>query len=69
MIKISKDEAEYMRSNKLGYLIHVSSATHKSKAKRYYMTEDQFGMKTINKYRRDSATYTYQNNPKKKAKC
>lgn len=58
MIKISKDEAEYMRSNKLGYLIHVSSATHKSRAKRYYMTEERKGLKLLAEYKENEVAYS-----------
>ena len=56
MIKISSKEAEYLRKNKLGYLVHVSSATHKSRAKRYYLTEDPKGLKKLKEYKEISIT-------------
>lgn len=59
MIKISQDEAEYLRSKKLGYLVHVSSATHKGRAKRYYLTEDKKALHKLKEYKENSITYSY----------
>lgn len=51
MIQINQNEAEYLRAKKYGYLIHISSATHKSKAKRYYVTEEPKALKALKEYR------------------
>lgn len=59
MIKITHDEADYLRSKKLGYLVHVSSATHKGRAKRYYLTEDRKALYKLKEYRENSTTYVY----------
>lgn len=59
MIKISRKEADYLRSKKLGYLVHVSSATHKGRAKRYYLTEDKKALYKLKEYRENSITYSY----------
>ncbi len=59
MIKISQKEAEYIRSKGMDYLIHISSATHKSRAKRYYLTEDKKAMRLIREYRENSVTSTF----------
>lgn len=59
MIKINQKEAEYIRSNGMDYLVHMSSATHKSRAKRYYLTEDKRAMRLLKEYRENSVTSTY----------
>lgn len=66
MVKISSKEAEYLRSKRLGYLVHISSPTHKSRAKRYYMTEDPRGLKALNTFRNSSVVYSYGVAPRKK---
>lgn len=58
MIKISQQEAEFMRSNKFGYLVHVSSATHKGRAKRYYLTEERKGLKLLAEYKEKEVAYS-----------
>lgn len=65
MIQITKDEAAYLRTKKMDYFIHISSATHSSRAKRYYLTEDKRVMRLLQNYRNDAAVFTYnQNNPR-----
>lgn len=59
MIQIKQKEAEYLRSKKFGYLIHISSATHKGRAKRYYLTEDKKGLKALKEYREGQVAYSY----------
>lgn len=59
MIKITKDEANYLRSKRMGHLIHMSSATHKGKSKRYYMTEDKRAMRTLQNYQKNKIIFTY----------
>ncbi len=68
LIKITKDEAEYLRKQRMGYLIHISSATHKGKAKRYYMTEDKKAMRTLQNYRKNKVVYTYYRNDPRERK-
>ena len=53
MIKISKEEAEYLRSKKRGFDVHMSSKTHKGRAKRYYLTESYKSLEILNKYRKE----------------
>lgn len=52
MIKISSSEAEYLRSKRMGKDVHMSSSTHKSRAKRYWMTESNKSMAILADYRR-----------------
>lgn len=59
MIQISKNEAEYLRKQNMDYLIHISSATHKGKAKRYYMTEDKKAMRMLQNYQKNKVIFTY----------
>ena len=54
LIQISKDEAEYLRSNGLWYDVHMSSRNKKSKGKRYYMTTSPKASKLLDKYRSTS---------------
>lgn len=58
MIKISSKEAEFIRSKRLGYLVHISSPTHKSRAKRYYLTEDPRALRLLNTFRKESVSYS-----------
>lgn len=51
MILISQREAEYMRENGFGRYISVSSQTHKSRAKRNYLTENPRALDQLYKYR------------------
>lgn len=51
MIQVNKYEADYLRQLKLGHYIHISSAAHKSKAKRYYVTEEPRVLKKLTEYR------------------
>lgn len=53
MILITKREAEYLRNNKMGRYIHISSATHKSKSKKYYLTENPRALDKLSKFRED----------------
>jgi hypothetical protein len=66
MIKISSKEAEFIRSKKLGYLVHISSPTHKSRSKRYYLTEDPRALRLLNAYRKESVIYSYGSTTRKK---
>lgn len=51
MILITNNETEYLRLNNMGKYITVSSKTHKSKAKKYYLTENPGALALLNKYR------------------
>ena len=66
MVKISSKEAEFIRSKRLGYLVHISSPTHKSRAKRYYLTEDPRALKLLSTYRKESVVYSFGSASKKK---
>lgn len=52
MINISQKEAEYLRSKGRGFDVHVISKTHKSHAKRYYMTTRPRTVEILNAYRK-----------------
>jgi len=52
MILISSEEACYLREKKMGNFIVVSSKTHKSKAKKYYLTENQKALDILNGFRK-----------------
>lgn len=56
MIKISKNEAEYLKSKNRGMDIHISSKSHKGKAKRYYLTESRKSLEMLNRYRNSVRT-------------
>lgn len=51
MILITNNETEYLRSKKMDKYITVSSKTHKSKAKKYYLTENPRALELLNHYR------------------
>jgi hypothetical protein len=59
LIKISKDEATYLREHGRGKDIHLSSATHKARAVRYYLTQSFKSMKLLNSYRASKIISTY----------
>ena len=59
MIKITREEAEYLRSRGRDNDIHISSATKNSRGKRYYVTQSRNTMQLLNKYRRASTKTTY----------
>lgn len=52
MIEISKNEALFMRANGFENEVHMSSATHKARAKRYWLTEDRKALRKLNSYRK-----------------
>lgn len=51
LIKISADEAKYLREHGRSGDVHMSSQTKKSRGKRYYATESFKAMKLIAEYR------------------
>lgn len=51
MILISQREAEFMREKGFGRYISVSSQTHKSRAKRNYLTENPRALDQLYQYR------------------
>ncbi len=53
MVKINQHEAFYLRDMGLGKDVHMSSKTHKGRAKRYFATESPKTMKALKKYRQD----------------
>ena len=52
MILITRREADYMRENKMGRFVHVSSKTHKSRGKVYYLTENPKALEMLNDYKK-----------------
>lgn len=54
MIKISKDEAMYLRSMGRSKDITVVNITHHSKAKRWYLTESLRSMELLKEYRNNA---------------
>ena len=51
MLKISRDEAQYLFSHGRGEDIHISSITKNSRGKRYYATQSYATMQMLNKDR------------------
>lgn len=59
MIKITKEEAQYLRSNGRSGDIHMSSMTKNSRGKRYYLTQSKAAMQLLNSYRKDITSEVY----------
>ncbi len=59
MIKVSQEEAAYLRQNGRSHDIHMSSATHKSKRKRYYATTSPKTMMFLEKFWADKTFETF----------
>ena len=51
MVNITQAEAFFLRASGRADDVHVSSRTHKSKAKRYFATESFKTMQLLNKYK------------------
>lgn len=51
MILITKQEAQYLRERGYESYIHISSKTHKGKAKKYYLTENERVLNKLYNYR------------------
>lgn len=51
LIKISANEAKYIRDHGQGHCVHMSSKTHKSSGKRYWMTSSPRAMKLLKEYK------------------
>lgn len=51
MVEISRKEAEMLRKTGFGGYVHMSSKTHKSRSKRYYLTEAKTPMDFLEYYR------------------
>ena len=60
MIKITKEEAQYLFSHGRGIDVHISSITKNSRGKRYYATQSHSTMKVLNDYRSRMVTSTYE---------
>lgn len=54
LINITRKEAEYLRYKGLGRFVNMSSATHKSRSKRYWLTENPKALKQLKQYRENS---------------
>ena len=59
MIKISADEAKFLRSKNRGHDVHMSSATHHAKAKRYYLTTSPKSVRLLDEYRNSKTVTTF----------
>ena len=59
LIKISQDEAKYLRENGRESDIHMASQCHKGRAKTYYLTTSYKSMKLLEKYRTSRITKTF----------
>jgi hypothetical protein len=51
LINITRDEATYLREKGFGRFIAISSSTHKSRAKTYWLTENPNVLRLIMEYR------------------
>lgn len=51
VILITKQEAQYLRERGYESYIHISSKTHKGKAKKYYLTENERVLNKLYNYR------------------
>ena len=51
MIQITKKEAEYLRNHNRGDHVHMTSKSHKSSAKKYYVVDNKKNMELLNEYR------------------
>lgn len=52
MIKITQCEAEMLKNKGRGFDVHISSKTHKGRAKKYYMTESEESLDILSEYRK-----------------
>jgi hypothetical protein len=52
LVLINQKEAEYLREHERGFDIHISSVTHKGRAKRYYLTTNKKSVDLLNQYRK-----------------
>lgn len=58
MVKITANEAKYLREHGHGDEIHISSKTHKSRGKRYYLTENREPMRLLRNFRRKTTVWS-----------
>ena len=58
MVKITKQEAKYLRTNHQGWNVHMSSQTHQDR-KKYWLTETPAALKMLSKFRREHVTLIY----------
>jgi hypothetical protein len=52
LITITSKEAEYLRSKGRGFDVHVTSKTHKSRGKKYWLTTRYRSVQLLNDYRK-----------------
>lgn len=57
MIDITRQEAEYLRNNGVSNDVHMSSRSHKSRSKTYFLTTSPKAMKLLKKYRSGHITF------------
>lgn len=58
MISITKKESEYIRSIGMGKFVKLSSATHKSGSKRYWLVENPRALNALSDWREKSTIKT-----------
>ena len=65
MVKITKDEAQYLRSKNLAHYVHMSSKTHQDR-KKYYATECWQVFKVLNPYRQKQILWSSERGGKRR---
>lgn len=58
MLVISQSEAQYLRSKGRGNDVHLANKTHKSRSKKYFLTENKRSVDLLNKYRRERLVWS-----------
>lgn len=66
LIIINTKEAEYLRSQGRGFDVHVMSKTHKSRAKKYWLTTRNKSVQLLNDYRKSKHQTDLYNNRNKR---
>lgn len=59
MIEITADEARYLRDNRRGHDVMMSSKTHKSRSKTYFAVESYKSLQLLRKYRESRIVSSY----------
>lgn len=54
IFKITRNEADMLRNNGYDEFVKVSSKTHKSRCKRYWIVEDRYVLRYLNRYRNET---------------
>ncbi len=59
MIRISREEAAYLRDNRMAYAVKMSSKTHKSKKKRHFAVEAPSVLMALEEFNKNKVITTY----------